>query len=109
MGAPYRYGGSDPEGFDCSGLVRYVYRQVGVWVPRTVREQRAYARKVPMVEIQAGDLLFFDIDDGKGRHVGIYEGHGRFIHAPSSGKQVARASVHNPYWRARLVAAGSYL
>jgi cell wall-associated NlpC family hydrolase len=89
--------------------VRYVHRQIGVWVPRTVQDQYAYARNLSPREIQAGDLVFFAVDKGNGRHVGIYEGAGRFIHAPSSGKRVGRASLYDPYWRARLVGAGSYL
>lgn len=108
MGTPYRYGGADQRGFDCSGLVQYVHRQIGLRVPRTTKAQLRNARPIPVSHIQAGDLVFFDIDEGKGRHVGIYEGAGRFIHAPSSGKRVSRSSVHNPYWRSRLIGVGSY-
>ena len=108
LGAPYRYGGADRRGFDCSGLVQYVYQRAGLRVPRTTGAQLRNARPVPLPRIRAGDLVFFEIDGGKGRHVGIYEGAGRFIHAPSSGKRVSRSSVHDPYWRTRLIGAGSY-
>jgi len=109
IGVPYRYGGTDPRGFDCSGLVHYTHDSLGLAVPRTADSQRRAARPVPVGELRPGDLLFFDVGAGKGWHVGIYEGGGQFIHAPSGGKRVSRARLDNPYWRERLVAAGTYL
>jgi cell wall-associated NlpC family hydrolase len=108
LGTPYRYGGVNPSGFDCSGLVHYVHRKVGIDTPRTTAAQRRRAQKVTLNALQTGDLLFFSINGGKGRHVAIYEGNGVFIHAPSSGKLVSRASLNDPYWRTRIVGAGSY-
>ena len=109
LGTPYRYGGADPRGFDCSGLVHYVHRHIGLAVPRTAAAQRQYAQPIPLRRLKAGDLVFFRIDGGKGNHVGIYEGGGRFIHAPSSGKRVSRAHLSNPYWQRHLTGAGTYL
>ncbi len=106
LGTPYRYGGSDTTGFDCSGLVYYAYRQAGVDVPRTSTQQYRATRKVPLSLLQPGDLLFFRLSPPKISHVGIYTGDDQFIHAPSSGKQVCYASLDNDYWRKHLVAAG---
>lgn len=108
LGAPYRYGGADPTGFDCSGLVSYVYRSLGIQVPRTSQEQFRQSSPVATDRLQAGDLLFFRLNPPKVSHVAIYEGEGRFIHAPSSGKRVSYASLDNPYWRQHLVGAGRF-
>lgn len=108
LGTPYRYGGSSPRGFDCSGLVYYAYHQTGVPVPRTTRAQQRHARPVFVAHIQPGDLLFFRHGKRAVAHVGIYSGHSQFIHAPSSGKRVSYARLDNPYWQQRLVGAGRY-
>ncbi len=105
-GAPYRYGGSSPRGFDCSGLVYYSYRKAGVRLPRTTREQYRYTSRIPLSDVHRGDLLFFRLSSNGISHVGIYTGKGRFIHAPSSGRQVMYSSLDNPYWKHRLLAAG---
>ncbi|BCO32482.1 hypothetical protein TspCOW1_25850 [Thiohalobacter sp. COW1] len=110
LGHPYRYGGESPQlGFDCSGLVYFSHRQLGIEVPRTTRDQRRRSRAVPLQALQPGDLVFFDLSDTKTRHVGIYIGGGRFIHAPTSGKRVSVSSLDNPYWRRHLAGAGSFL
>ncbi len=109
IGTPYRYGGNSRRGFDCSGLVQYTHRRVGVSVPRTAASQLAQARVPDRPNLLPGDLLFFNIDAQKSGHVGIYEGDGVFIHAPSSGKRVSRASLDNPYWGERLVATRTFL
>lgn len=109
IGTPYRYGGNNRRGFDCSGLVQYSHRQAGIEVPRTTASQLARARVPDRRNLLPGDLLFFKIDWQKGRHVGIYEGNGVFIHAPSSGKRVSRASLENPYWGRRLIATKTFL
>jgi cell wall-associated NlpC family hydrolase len=108
VGAPYRYGGSTPRGFDCSGLVYYSYRKAGIHVPRTTNSQMMHARPVPLRHIQAGDLLFFKLDRRSVSHVGIYAGNGVFIHSPSTGKRVSFTSMSDPYWQLRLIAAGRY-
>jgi cell wall-associated NlpC family hydrolase len=109
IGTPYRYGGSNRRGFDCSGLVQYAHRKAGVDVPRTTASQLAQARVPERRGLLPGDLLFFEIDWQKSRHVGIYEGDGVFIHAPSSGKRVSRASLDNPFWGKRLIATRTFL
>ncbi len=102
LGRPYRWGGQTPSGFDCSGLVRYSYGQVGISLPRTTRDQRAATRMVGYDAASRGDLLFFRTG-AKGWHVGIYLGDGEFVHAPSSGKTVTTGSMRNPYYREHLV------
>jgi cell wall-associated NlpC family hydrolase len=109
LGTPYRYGGSSPRrGFDCSGLVHYAFRETGLHIPRTTGAQLRHAKPVPLPEILPGDLLFFRQRSSRVSHVGIYAGEGWFIHAPSRGKQVSWESLHNNYWKTRLVAAGRY-
>jgi cell wall-associated NlpC family hydrolase len=109
VGVPYRYGGADPRyGFDCSGLVYYAYTSNGHAVPRTSQAQFDAARKIPLAEAAAGDLLFFR-DQEKLSHVGIYLGDGQFVHAPSSGDAVRVANVDAPYYQRHLVAVGSLL
>lgn len=105
VGAPYRWGGSTPDGFDCSGLVQYVFSSAGLRLPRTADAQQKAAVPVPLDDAVAGDLLFFR-DGGRTSHVAIYLGDGRFVHAPSTGKQVSLDSFGNSYWRARFDRAG---
>jgi cell wall-associated NlpC family hydrolase len=108
LGKPYRYGGEDPRGFDCSGLVWYSHQRAGIEVPRTTQSQMSSIRQVSRNALQAGDLLFFRISGKRDYHVGIYIGDGTFIHAPSSGKRVSTSSLDEPYWDARLLRTGHY-
>jgi cell wall-associated NlpC family hydrolase len=101
-GKPYRYGGSSPAGFDCSGLVQFSYRQAGIRLPRSTQAQRRASRLVNAAKLKPGDLLFFHHDRKRNSHVGIYVGRGRFVHAPSSGKKVRSDRLDAPYWRAHL-------
>lgn len=96
VGTPYRYGGSSPEGFDCSGLVRYVYARAGYSVPRSANQQWEGLQpgKVP----QPGDLVFFKADSKNISHVGIYAGNFLFIHAPRTGKNVGFDDIRDQYW-----------
>ncbi len=105
VGVPYRWGGSTPQGFDCSGLVQYVYSNAGLRLPRTAADQMDASAPVTLENAQAGDLLFFR-DGGRTSHVAIYLGDGRFVHAPSTGSQVSLDSFGNAYWRMRFARAG---
>lgn len=82
LGVPYRWGGTTPKGFDCSGFTQYVYRKAGVSIPRTSYQQRSVGRKVSRSELRPGDLVLFP------GHVGIYVGDGMYIHAPEPGDSV---------------------
>ena len=104
VGVPYRYGGETPEGFDCSGLVQYAYREAGIHVPRTALEQLHSSAPIPLADAGPGDLLFFRSKDNS--HVGIYLGQGRFVHAPSTGSRVSIASFSDPYYRRNFLRAG---
>lgn len=106
-GKPYRFGGSSPAGFDCSGLVHFAHREAGISVPRTAEQQFHHSQRVSRAALQPGDLVFFRIA-GKVSHVGLYAGEGRFVHAPSSGKQVEVTTLDHPYWRRHLVGSGRF-
>lgn len=106
IGTPYRYGGTDPSGFDCSGLVQYSFKKAGVKLPRTSRDIFRSSQLISPGKRQPGDLVFFAISAGKISHVGIYTGNNTFIHSPSSGKGVSYASLETPYWQKRLVGVG---
>ncbi len=105
VGTPYRFGGTTPQGFDCSGLVYFSYKTLGLAVPRTSRAQRQTAKPVDRRNLRHGDLLFFDTS-WKFGHVGIYVGDGRFVHAPSSGKSVTVERLDEGYYANRLEHAG---
>ena len=89
LGVPYRYGGSSPSGFDCSGLVAYIYGKLGISLPHNAAAQYGYGRPVDPSHMKPGDLVFFH---GLG-HVGLYIGRGRIIHAPQSGERVSIQSL----------------
>ncbi|HTW39208.1 MAG TPA: C40 family peptidase [Steroidobacteraceae bacterium] len=108
VGTPYRFGGSDLAGFDCSGLAVYAYEKAGIAIPRTAAEQHRLARHVPPRDLSPGDLVFFRIRSLHVNHVGIYVGAGRFIHAPRSNALVSYASLERGFYRKHFVSAGRF-
>ena len=109
VGTPYRYGGNTPEsGFDCSGLIGYVYRNsAGISLPRSTREMIGVrAPSVGRNQLQSGDLVFFATNGGgQVSHAGIYGGEGRFVHAPSSGGTVRLDYLSQAYWQKSYLGA----
>ena len=105
LGAPYEWGGNGPTAFDCSGLVRFVHDQLGIFVPRTAAEQYSAATPVKVTDLEPGDLLFFRIK-GRISHVAIYTGEGRFVHAPQTGRPVELRMLDDDFYRPKLAGAG---
>ena len=107
VGVPYRYGGNNPKGgFDCSGLIAYVYsKSANIKLPRTIQEMSTKGQSVENQAPAPGDLVFFNTTGEKYSHAGIYVGQGRFVHAPSAGGTVRLEYVTTPYWAARFTEA----
>jgi len=104
---PYRYGGNTPKGgFDCSGLIVYVYNKAaGIKLPRTIQLMSTQGRSVDNQPPAPGDLVFFNTTGEKYSHAGIYVGQGRFVHAPSAGGTVRLDYITTPYWAAKFTEA----
>lgn len=104
LGIRYRMGGNSPEsGLDCSGLVRYVFKQA--WnkeLPRTAAEQSKVGQKIGLNELQPGDLVFYNTRKKAYSHVGIYIGDNKFIHSPSAGSEVRIENLDVSYWQKRF-------
>jgi cell wall-associated NlpC family hydrolase len=104
VGIRYRYGGNSPDqGLDCSGLVRYVFREAdGTELPRTSSEMSRRGQPVDKQDLQPGDLVFFNTLNRAFSHVGIYLGNNQFIHAPSTGRAVRVEDMDMSYWKKRF-------
>jgi cell wall-associated NlpC family hydrolase len=109
IGRPYRNGGADPAGFDCSGFVRYVFGDLGVGVPRGLREQAATGARVDRRGLREGDVVFFAIDGHTISHAGIVVGANSFVHAPSSRGRVREESLSLAYWQSRFSGARRFV
>ena len=107
-GVPYRYGGATLEGFDCSGLVFYVHRELGLAVPRTSADQAEEATEVRESRLRRGDLVFFKIGSRRVNHVGVYIGDRKFVHAPGAGKPVTINSLDDEFYVQSFASAGRY-
>lgn len=104
-GVPYRDGGADPNGFDCSGLVWYVFGSHGVPLPRTVAEQAQSGEQLQAADLRPGDLVFFSTTAPGPTHVGIVIGGDAFVHAPSSAGVVRVERLSASYWASRFLYA----
>ncbi|WP_224746878.1 C40 family peptidase [Pelovirga terrestris] len=110
LGVPYRWGGEDKGGFDCSGLTMVSYRLNGLDLPRNSRAQFDAGRAVAQQALQRGDLVFFATQGGRRvTHVGIYIGNDQFIHAPRAGQTVRVANLSSNYFKKTYVGARTYL
>ena len=107
-GIPYRNGGADPSGFDCSGFVWYVFSQHGIAVPRTVTQQFEQGLDVDPGQLAPGDLVFFRTAGQFISHVGMSIGGDEFVHAPSSRGEVRVERLGSTYWAQRFAGAKRY-
>jgi cell wall-associated NlpC family hydrolase len=105
QGTPYRNGGTDPSGFDCSGLVQYVFEQHGIALPRDTRRQFEVGSDVDPSSLSPGDLVFFTTVAPGASHVGIVIGGDQFVHAPNSNGVVRVENLSSPYWSSRFIGA----
>lgn len=108
LGTPYVYGGSSPDGFDCSGFTSYVYKNTASSIARTSSDQRATTKNISRDELLPGDLVFFGSGNSVS-HVGIYTGNGQFIHSPHTGSVVKYDSLDSGSYSRRFICGGRVL
>lgn len=109
LDSTYTYGGAHPSrGFDCSGLVAYVFNAATTHkLPHNTAQIASISRPIPKDQLKAGDLVFFNTLNRPNSHMGIYLGDGQFINAPSTGGRVRIDSLNNPWFASRYTSAGS--
>ncbi|SMC67365.1 C40 family peptidase [Sporomusa malonica] len=105
LGVPYVWGGSGAGGFDCSGFIHYVYERYGIALPRVADEQYDAGRRIPLADIEPGDLVFYSTYAPGPSHVGIYVGNGQFVHASSGAGEVTLTAMSKAYYQARFLGA----
>lgn len=110
VGTPYRYGGSSRDtGFDCSGMVQYLYKNaLGVSLPRTARDMAAAGIKIDKNRLRVGDLVFFNTSGNAYSHVGLYIGNDQFIHSPNSRSVIRTNTLNDSYYSRRFDGARTY-
>jgi cell wall-associated NlpC family hydrolase len=108
LGKPYVWGGTGPNGFDCSGLMQTIFAENDIEIPRGAKDQYKQARKIKRNELRPGDLIFFETYTKGVSHVGIWVGDGKFMHAESSDAGVTITPISIPYWDKRYYGAATY-
>ncbi|MEH6945255.1 C40 family peptidase [Bacillus sp. JJ722] len=103
IGVPYKWGGTTPSGFDCSGFVGYAYKKSGKALPRTAAQMYQKGTSIAKNRLQKGDTVFFSTYKKGASHVGIYVGNNKFVHASSKGVKVD--SLNNSYWKSKYLGA----
>ena len=107
VGTPYRWGGTTPSGFDCSGFTDYVYKHFNIQLPRTAQEQFNEGQVISRSQLLPGDLVFFNTYATGATHVGIYAGNNKFVDAASNGVTISNLSLS--YWETRYLGARRYI